>query len=191
MARYEYGKVYQIVNDVDDKVYVGSTCKKYLSQRMVKHKSDYARFVAGTDNGMKIYNHMQAIGYEHFHIELIRLVPCACVEELRRAEGEAIRELKPALNVRIAGRTQKERRNDTKDIIILQSKQYYEANKDRICARVNEYRNKNKEVISVRKSQVVVCECGGSSTNAHMSRHRTTNAHKFFEVMDGLNQIQI
>ena len=48
-------------------------------------------------------------------MELYEEYPCDNVEQLRRREGEIIRELKPVLNKQIAGRTEKEWREDNKE----------------------------------------------------------------------------
>ena len=47
-------------------------------------------------------------GVENFFIELIEKCPCNDIDELRRTEGKYTRELKPSLNILIAGRTNKE-----------------------------------------------------------------------------------
>jgi hypothetical protein len=47
MVKYGNSKVYEIepICDHDeDEVYIGSTTKVYLSDRMVKHRSDYKRW---------------------------------------------------------------------------------------------------------------------------------------------------
>ena len=42
MNKYEHSKIYKIVNDVDDMVYVGSTIKP-LDKRWLTHLIDYKR----------------------------------------------------------------------------------------------------------------------------------------------------
>jgi hypothetical protein len=37
--KYHNGKIYKLVNDVDDKVYIGSTCQP-LYKRLYEHKND-------------------------------------------------------------------------------------------------------------------------------------------------------
>lgn len=39
MINYQNGKIYKIVSAQTDKIYVGSTTKKYLSSRMAEHRS--------------------------------------------------------------------------------------------------------------------------------------------------------
>lgn len=43
MVNYLNGKIYKLASSQTDKVYVGSTTKLYLSQRMSEHKADYGR----------------------------------------------------------------------------------------------------------------------------------------------------
>ena len=42
MPGYSKGKIYKILNTIDDEIYVGSTCET-LSQRMARHRSDMKR----------------------------------------------------------------------------------------------------------------------------------------------------
>ena len=65
---YSKGKIYKIVNDIDDYVYIGSTVDR-LSNRMAKHRFDVKRFYG------KIYQHMRKYSQEYFHIFLIRNYP--------------------------------------------------------------------------------------------------------------------
>jgi hypothetical protein len=44
MVNYSNGKIYIIESHLGDKIYIGSTTKEYLSQRMAKHKHDYTYF---------------------------------------------------------------------------------------------------------------------------------------------------
>ena len=50
MVNYNKGKIYMIepISDHDDgDVYIGSTTKQYLSQRMEFHRRDYKNFLNG------------------------------------------------------------------------------------------------------------------------------------------------
>ena len=46
MNRFENAKIYKIVDNSSDMVYIGSACKT-LQQRLKKHESDYKNFKAG------------------------------------------------------------------------------------------------------------------------------------------------
>ena len=41
MTNYNNGKIYKIQSHLGDKIYIGSTTKQYLSQRMTAHKTHY------------------------------------------------------------------------------------------------------------------------------------------------------
>jgi len=75
------GKIYQVVNDIDEKVYVGSTFQKKLSSRMGNHRGK-----AKKGRGSKFYQHMNTIGIEHFSIKLIKNVEVNNKEELEKEE---------------------------------------------------------------------------------------------------------
>lgn len=75
-VNYQLGKIYTLVNDVNDIVYVGSTAQKYLCQRMGKHVSDSK---AGTS---PIYTAMQEIGPDHFRLILHHAFSCNSKDEL-------------------------------------------------------------------------------------------------------------
>ena len=61
---YENGKNYQVLNNVNDDMYIGSTCQA-LSKILYEHKS---RLNDGTGD---LYKLMRDIGKEPFYIELI------------------------------------------------------------------------------------------------------------------------
>jgi hypothetical protein len=78
--------VYKIVNDIDDKVYVGSTFDK-LSRRMVQHRQN------AKTKETTIHNHMRNIGIEHFKIILLQRVETEDRDVLRATEHKWISEL--------------------------------------------------------------------------------------------------
>ena len=100
MPDYSKGKIYKILNSIDDEIYVGSTIKT-LGQRMAYHRASVKK-----QPHCKAYQHMIELGIEHFYIELIENCPCNDVYELRAREGHFIREI-GTLNKNIAGRTKK------------------------------------------------------------------------------------
>ena len=79
MERYQHGKIYKIVCNITDKVYIGSTCKKLLSQRLAGHVSRYNSFKKGTYHYVSSFDVLQENNY---YIELLELVPCNLKDEL-------------------------------------------------------------------------------------------------------------
>ena len=86
--KYQLGKIYKVVNTINDLVYFGSTAQKKLSARMGNHREK-----AGPLNKTsKFYTHMREIGIEYFKIVLIKNFPCASVEELEAEEYRIMNE---------------------------------------------------------------------------------------------------
>lgn len=141
---YQQGKIYIIRNSVNDKVYIGSTCKPRLCQRMVIHRSCMQRLLNGT------YKKMAEIGIESHYIELIELYPCDSVDELRAREGHWQRQYKETMwNRKIEGRTMKEYTHEyneaNREQIKEKAKEYYEANLEQIREKAKERMHKYRE----------------------------------------------
>ena len=45
MVNYKYGKIYKITDNTTNKIYIGSTCKYYLSQRLAWHVQGYMKYL--------------------------------------------------------------------------------------------------------------------------------------------------
>ena len=59
---YSKAKIYQIINDVSDDIYIGSTCQP-LSKRVAEHRTSMR---SKRDSHIKLYQKMEEIGVEHF-----------------------------------------------------------------------------------------------------------------------------
>lgn len=140
MPNYSLGKIYKIVGN--GKVYVGSTTRPLLSQRLAKHKSDYKGWVNGTASYVASY---ECVGDPECYIELLELCPRSCVDELRKCEGKWISELE-CVNKHIAGRTKKEHYEANREAILEKRKAYHEANREAILekTRARYYENEAK-----------------------------------------------
>ena len=77
---YSKGKIYKIVNDVDNMVYIGSTSLS-LNKRMAYHRGTMKKH-----KEFIIYQHIEKYGIEHFSIILIRNYPCKSKEKLLHEE---------------------------------------------------------------------------------------------------------
>ena len=137
---YKNGKIYQILNNVNDDIYVGSTCQA-LSKRMYEHRSTCNN---SYDAKAKLYQLMREIGQDNFYIELIETYPCNSKEELNAKEGYYIRE-RATLNMAIAGRKPKQYKQENKEHIKQTNKQYYEDNKEHILEKQKIYNEETKE----------------------------------------------
>ena len=82
MPDYSRSKIYKLQCD-DGHFYIGST-KNELRKRLQDHKGDSKR------HDSKVYQHINAIGWERVRIVLIEEFSCETRDELRRKEDEHI-----------------------------------------------------------------------------------------------------
>jgi hypothetical protein len=147
--RYLRGQIYTIRNIKDDTmIYVGSTINS-LSKRFHKHKKD----CKGGISCITLYYHIVDNDWSDWYIELYEMYPCNNKKELCRREGQVIREI-GTINKNIAGRTQKEYREDNKEKVSQYQKEYYESNKDELSKQKKEYYERNKEYREDNKEKV-------------------------------------
>ena len=194
MPDYHKGKIYKILNTIDNEIYVGSTCE-LLSQRMARHRSDCKRRAH-----LPLYKHMNQLGVEHFYIELIEDCPCDRNEELVKREGEIIRSI-GTLNkngtINIKENSTGYHRQYRHDNIEKQKEQkhiWYEQNKEQVKEQVKEYYDQNRETIIEQqkihnkqyyeqnrehiKNNLVECECGCVINYRGLTRHKQSKKHK-------------
>ena len=145
---YQNGKIYKILNTVDDDCYVGSTTQP-LSKRMAAHRKN---MTANAKRNRLLYTKMRLLGVDSFYIELIEDFPCESVEQLRQREGHFIREI-GTLNHIIAGRTKKEWTQEHIEHKKDQDKTYHQEHREQRLASMKEYRENNKEKISEMKKE--------------------------------------
>lgn len=92
MVNYSDGKIYKIINSIDNKIYIGSTCSKYLCKRMGQHR-ERARDSQNLSN--KLYCHMRKLGVEKFKIVLIRKVSAVDKDALEKEEYKEMNKRSP------------------------------------------------------------------------------------------------
>jgi group I intron endonuclease len=144
---YANGQIYKIVNNVDDKIYVGSTCT-ILAKRKVQHKAKAKIYPDRT-----LYAHCNVVGWTNVQIILVEAFPCANKQELQQRERYWIDQLKPVLNVSIPTRTRQEHYLDNKDKTLADRKIEYQQNKQKILDRVNAYQIANRDEISQKRKE--------------------------------------
>ena len=75
MPNYNNGKVYKIVNNIDNMIYIGSTTCK-LCNRMNVH-----RYNMNNNKNATLYKHMRKLGVHNFSIVLIENYPCSSKDQ--------------------------------------------------------------------------------------------------------------
>ena len=150
MVDYGSGKIYKLWSLNTEEFYIGSTTQT-LCKIMSKHKCD----AHTCRKPCRLYITMNELGIDNFRIELVELFPCGSKDELRKREGEVIRELKPQLNALIAGRSAQEYRNDTKEYKKEYDKKYYEINQCKKKLYQRMYENEHQDYIKTQKQIIL------------------------------------
>ena len=95
MVNYENGKIYKIepICDHDEQdIYIGSTTKKYLSDRMCEHRADYKRY-SKTRKKTTSFILFDKYGVENCKIILLENYACTSKNELVAQEAEHIKNM--------------------------------------------------------------------------------------------------
>jgi len=184
---YSKAKIYKIINDVNDEIYVGSTVLT-LSQRMAHHKEKSVRYP-----DRKLYKFISNNGgWCHFKIILIEDYPCERRDQMVQREQYYKDFLKATLNDFNCYGLDKNRRHDTviryrkqyneinKEALKEYMEKYYESNKENIKQSRNQYYNSNIDKIKEYRGKVHICVCGKEYTNNHKKRHEQTKRHQDF-----------
>jgi hypothetical protein len=179
-VNYANGKIYKIecLTGEPDDIYIGSTTKEFLSQRLASHSYEYKRFKNGTRlSKTSSYELFDKYGIENCMILLIESFPCNNKDELRAREGFYIKSIK-CVNKLIPGTTAqqsvKNYHTNNKESIIAYKKQYHENNKEILNKIKKEHRNTNIEKY-MKKTD---CLCGGKYTHENKMCHFKTILHK-------------
>jgi len=199
MASLIVGNIYKIISPNTDKIYIGSTTQT-LHKRMQKHIGDLK-------NGC--YSSKIILDAGNATIELIEVFNCDNRKQLHQREGFYIKQYAEiCINKRVAGRPQKEYRDDNKEQIKEKDKQYRETHKEQIAEKDRQYREENKDqILDVKKQyrenhkdelnekakqyyqinkkkiseqnkENVKCVCGLEVRKQHIKRHQSTSLHK-------------
>ena len=118
------GLIYRITSESTPLVYIGSTTKS-LKKRFWGHKASYKGWL---ESKIEYVTSFEILKFDDAKIELIEEFPCDDIQELRRREGEIIRQTENCVNKHIAGRTRQECMTE-----------YYQANKEKLREQKAEY----------------------------------------------------
>jgi len=179
-------KFYKIYSDQEPTlVYVGSTSKRLLCQRMSNHKTEMRK--GGGCASVKILSK-----YPDAKIELL-LIPLICNDLDERNKFERLLTASEGgCNYRVQGRTKKEYmdvwnannkeyyrkyRDENREHYKAQKDEYYNGHKEYFKDAHKKYYDANAEAIRAQKRQYVLCECGTNVQRGHLPRHRKTPKH--------------
>jgi len=107
MPNYQQSRIYKIESNLGDKIYIGATCKEYLSQRFQAHKSNYKCWKNGKYHRVTSFDVFDLYGIENCSIVLLEACPCNSKDEQNAKESHYIRTME-CVNKVIPDRSQKE-----------------------------------------------------------------------------------
>jgi len=172
--KYNNGKIYKIISEHSDKIYIGSTCESSLSRRLSSHKKAYKRWLAKKTTFVTSFDLLK-LG----DTSILLLENCNCnnKDELRARERYYIELNKDnIINKQLPTQTQKEWNCKNKDLVKKLNKEYCEQNKKKISEQRKNFYNNNKEKILKYKTELIECECGakiqrGNSVHVKSKKH--------------------
>lgn len=179
MPDYQKGKIYKLVSDHTDEIYIGSTIQK-LCARLGGH-------ACGFRKGIIKCTSKKLFELGKVKIVLIENCPCDSKEQLLKRERHYIESM-VCININIPGRTMAENYQDKKEHYQKINKEYKLKNKDKIKEQTKEYRLKNKDKIKEyclknkdkikeRNKVRTICDCGLDVTKNDISKHKKTKRH--------------
>ena len=149
---YQAGKIYKIISDEGNDIYIGSTKQKKLCDRLATHKYKYKKWKLTKKDYCSSYELFEKYGVDKCKIILIELFPCNSVEELRSRE-EYYRLNNNCVNKYRCISTDEERKQHIKEYNIKfkpKRKEYNKINSDKIKEQRRIYRETHKEEIKAQ-----------------------------------------
>jgi predicted glutamine amidotransferase len=183
---YQNGKIYKIQSHLGPKIYIGSTTKQYLSQRLTAHRGQYKAWKKNNKTKIRSYELFDEYGLENCEIVLVELYPCNSRDELTAKESHYIRTL-DCVNRNLANRSKKEYYIDNRETILEQRNTFYNNNREEKKEKVKAYREKNKEALSEKYKLKCTCECGSTYRLRSKPIHEKSKKHSTFVSLNNQN----
>ena len=159
-------KLYKIVSDKGDKVYIGSTTQHYLKTRWNAHQANHKSGYGPCSSSILFDEY----GLENCRCELIETFPFTTKEDMLQRERQQIDLHQTAVNAHRPMLTQEEKRLETNARI---RKSYHKLKED------PEWLAKRRQASAewTKKAGSEECGCGLTYTLHHKSRHLRTKKH--------------
>jgi hypothetical protein len=161
------GKVYKIIHNQSNVIYVGSTFGSLIA-RWVTHKKDYKAWLEDKGDCISIYPYFKQHSIENFRIILIKEYEVIDRRHLETYESLWIFKLK-ACN---------KRNSFALPLIKHYAQIYAKEHKEHLAEIGKIYRENNKETIRARRRMKTDCDCGTTYSRDDKARHERSLRHK-------------
>ena len=155
MPDYQNSKIYKLISNETENIYIGSTTRRYLCNRLADHKSSYKRYNDGKDKSRCQSFELLKLG--DVKIILLENYPCNNKDELASREQYWIDQNKSlCINKLNPGNKW-----------TVEVKLEYNKN----------YQKEKSEQLMFKRNQIVVCSCGKNVKKGRMYEHRKSQYH--------------
>ena len=174
MVNYKNGKIYKLISDQTDKIYIGSTCSE-LHKRLYQHKKIYTYWKHSFGKGY--ISSIELIKEGEVEIVLIENYSCNDKNELHAREKYWIDQNKDKIvNKNIPARTQKEYAK--LEELCECGMNYYKCKKyEHLGSDKHKNALNNMEKKPIDQKAKVLCECGLTYTHSRRASHMNTDKH--------------
>ena len=165
------GQVYLVTNDVDNKVYVGSTeALSGLSlQKRLRLHILASKYESNAGYNMKICQHIRALGEDHFNIQLLQESECIDNNELLSMETKWYNDFKNDTNYILLN----ERTPYTGLTKAEYLRQWRIDNNEKYKKQIKDLHEKNKDKYLAARREKIPCNgCGCLYSKNYIGKHR-------------------
>ena len=175
---YSKAKIYKIepLNGEEGDIYIGSTSKEYLSQRMTAHRSAYKRWLNNKAGYTSSFGLFKKYGIENCSIVLLEMVDATNNDALKAREQYYIKTNK-CVNKVIPLQTTKEYNKIYKANHKEEIKLYEQMHRERRNDITKRYHDNNQDKIKLRINAPYQCACGSNIRKGEIARHNKTKKH--------------
>jgi hypothetical protein len=162
------GRVYKIIHNQSDIVYIGST-KNELRYRWKEHKKSFQKWVTDKEKQgtCSIYPYFEKYGTESFKIILVKEYEVCDKKHLEAKEQLWINKLR-CIN----------QRNLLPLPTKVQQKNKYLKKRDHYLSKQKNYRETHEEQIKNKKTLKTFCDCGANVLKDGLARHKRSKKHQ-------------
>tara|TARA_R110000868_G_C10487860_1_gene729927 strand:+ start:23 stop:586 length:564 start_codon:yes stop_codon:yes gene_type:complete len=167
MTNYNNGQIYKIQRKGGSKDnYIGSTTKKYLSERMAGHRYAYEKKTQTCSSGILFDKY----GIDNCEIVLIEKYPCNSKDELTRQEKLHIDASPQCVNIKGANGKLKKTIDNRKKYNREWTQKKRENNREEAREACRKYRATIKDI-------TISCLCGKEVPKINIARHKKSQHH--------------
>jgi len=175
--KYLNGKIYKLIDNTNNNVYIGSTCNS-LKDRLKGHRDKYNEN-RKKDCKAKGNSSYDIIKNNNYKIELLEYFPCKSKQKLLNKEREYIQNtnciniLRPIITYQEMLDNDKQWKKNNRDKVKIHGQNKYKKHRDKILESRKIYYEANKDKIKERNSEKIQCDnCFSTTRRGDLAQHK-------------------